>query len=88
MLQNHWNHSQSFQLQLLCLRVWKSRSGYYGRGKVVTSDQKLQLGTSSGQKAFLYLVDNWQYCLSPSEVLDVIVSRLCSDLNGHEDEVA
>ena len=93
MLQNHRNHSLLFQLQLLCKRVSKCTSGYYGCGSyssILTGDHKLQLDTPSGQKVFLYLVDNWQYCLSPSEVLDVIVSGVCnnSESNGHEDEVA
>ena len=93
MLQNHRNCSLLFQLELLYLRVSKGISGYYSRGSyssILTSDYKLQLDTPSGQKAFLYLVDNWQYCLNPSEVLDVIVSGLCTDFesNGHEDEVA
>ena len=93
MLQNHRNHPLLFQLELLYFRVLKSISGYYGHGSynsILTGDHKLQLDTPSGQKAFLYLVDNWQYCLNPSEVLDVIASRLCTDLesNVHEDEVA
>ena len=93
MLQNHRNHSLLFQLQLLYLRVSKITSGYYDRdsyNSFLTGDHGLQLDTQSGYKAFLYLVDNWQYCLNPSEVLDIIVSRLCTNLesNGHEDEVA
>ena len=90
MLRLHRNHSLKFQLQLLYLRVSTSRSGYYGRGIMLTGDQKLQLDTPGGYKAFLYLVDNWQYCLNPSEVLDIIVSKLDTNVEstGHEDEVA
>ena len=98
-LNNINNPNLLFQLKLLYMCVYNSINGYYGRGygynhhTILNDECKVQLGTPSGQKAFLYLVDNWQYCLDPSDVLKFIVAKFCANFEsngttGCDEEVA
>ena len=79
------NPNLLFQLKVLYMCVYNSMNGYHGRGygynhhTILNGDHNLQLNTPSGRRAFLYLVNNWQYCLDPSHVLDFIATEFKTD---------
>ena len=93
------NPNLLFQLKVLYMCVYNSINGYCGRGysynhhTILKGDHNLQLNTPSGRQAFLHLVDNWQYCLDPSHILDFIATESKTDsesdeTGGFKEEVA
>lgn len=84
------NSSLYFQLQLLRLRLSACSVGYHTYGyEIRQSFCKLQLGTPGGQLAFRYLVNNWQYCLEPLEVIEFLTdSHTASEGHSCKEEMA